>query len=229
MIESFKGYRDLLVPIQKNLNDFMGTYDAMSENIAKLNASFGSDLKGKIDDIFKQMSSQASKMADFAQNIDKLTTNANRYASEVGNLMGLFSKIEDRLSKINDLEKKAESQIARLDDILEEKSKSYNLKELQTALGQYNTDVKKIGEFINKDIADTLMGSKESLDTIKNGLEDVVKVYSGDNTTMEKLLENSVASEALLRKIVEEKDVNEAYIYDILDKWAEDRKVKTKK
>ena len=33
----------------------------------------------------------------------------------------------------------------------------------------------------------------------------------------------------LLKKIVEKQDVNEAYIFDILDKWAEDRKVKIKK
>ena len=32
----------------------------------------------------------------------------------------------------------------------------------------------------------------------------------------------------MLRKIIEKEDVNEAYLFEILDKWAENRKVKTK-
>ena len=38
-----------------------------------------------------------------------------------------------------------------------------------------------------------------------------------------------VSSNELLKKIVEKNDVNEEYIFDILDKWAESRKVKTKR
>ena len=33
----------------------------------------------------------------------------------------------------------------------------------------------------------------------------------------------------LIRKSIEESNVNEAYIYDILDRWAEDRHIKIKK
>ena len=43
------------------------------------------------------------------------------------------------------------------------------------------------------------------------------------------LVETYKSSNELLKKIVEKQDVNEAYIFDILDKWAEERKVKIKK
>ena len=37
------------------------------------------------------------------------------------------------------------------------------------------------------------------------------------------------SSNELLKKIAQKQDVNEEYIFDILDRWAEDRKVKHKK
>ena len=46
---------------------------------------------------------------------------------------------------------------------------------------------------------------------------------------MESLIEEYKATNAFLRKIVENNDVNESYLFDVLDKWAQDRKVKIKK
>ena len=43
------------------------------------------------------------------------------------------------------------------------------------------------------------------------------------------ILNEVKASNELIKKSVENADVNEAYIYDILDKWAESRHIKIKK
>ncbi|MCL2798372.1 MAG: hypothetical protein FWD58_10040 [Firmicutes bacterium] len=229
LIESFKGYRDLLVPVQRNLADFTATYDAMKENIDKLNASFGGDVKQKVEDVFRQMSGQAAKAADLSSRIDQLAASANRYAAEMNSLVGIFAKIEERLTAVNALEGRAEAQIARIEAILEEKSKSYNLKELQAALDRYNQDVKKVADFINKDVADTMKASHDRLDAMKNGLDGVVKARSGEGATLEKLMQSFSASEGFLKRISEKADVNEAYVFELLDRWAESRKVKTKR
>ncbi|MDR1093480.1 MAG: hypothetical protein LBL66_04955 [Clostridiales bacterium] len=228
LIGSFKAYRDLLTPIQKNLADFIGTYEAMRENIDKLNAAFGGDVRAKLDDIFRQMSGQAGKAADLSSQIDRFGGAANRYASEVGALGAMLSKIEERLNAVNAIEGRAEAQISRLDAVLAEKTKSYNLKELQTALDSYNRDVRRVGEFINKDVADTLFDSRNKLETIKSGLDGVVKAQNGESANLAKLMESFTSSEQLLKKITEKKDVDEAYIFEILDRWAESRRVKTR-
>ena len=228
LIESFKAYRELLVPVLKNLNDFIGTYDAMRENVDKVNAAFGGSLGGKLDDIFKQMSGQASKAAELASGIDKLASAANKYAGETASVLALLQKTEERVKAVNSMETQAEAQISRLDAILEEKAKSYNLKELQTALDSYNKDVKKVGEFINKDIAQSLFDSGEKLATMKGGLDGAVKKQGESDATLEKLLESYQSSNELLKKIAEKQDVNEAYIFDIMDRWAETRRVKTR-
>ena len=220
LIESFKQYRDLLVPVQKNLNDFIGTYDAMRENIDKMNAAFGEDLRGRLDDIFKQMSGQASKAADLSANVERLSAAADKYSQEVDKLSALFGKIGDRLSAINEIEKRAEAQISRLDEVMGEKSKNYNLTELQRALDSYNKDVNKVGEFINKDVAEALFDTRSKLESMKTGMDGVLRSRGDETATLGKLIETYSSSSELLKKIAEKQDVNEAYIFEIIDKWA---------
>ncbi|MEG1536127.1 MAG: hypothetical protein RR416_04065, partial [Clostridia bacterium] len=59
--------------------------------------------------------------------------------------------------------------------------------------------------------------------------DDIAKRLLDENSDIEKLAQAYSASNEILRQLVEKQDVNEAYIFDILDKWAEERKVKTRK
>jgi DNA repair ATPase RecN len=229
LIESFKAYRDLLTPVQSGLGEFIDTYDSMKENIDKLNAAFGGDVKDNLHSIYKTLSSQAEKASDLSSRIDQFVKMANKYTSDVSRLLDMFGKVSDRITAVNEIENKAEAQIGRLDALIEEKTKTYNVKELQRTLDSYNTNVQRVGDFINKDVAETLIQSQKKLETMKDDLDGIVRKQSGDNANVEKLLVSYASSQTLLKKIVEKEDVNEAYIFEILDRWAETRKVKTKK
>ena len=52
---------------------------------------------------------------------------------------------------------------------------------------------------------------------------------SQEKTSIEEMTSTYRETNKLLRQIIEKDDVNEAYLYDILDKWAQERKVKIKK
>gem|GEM_PF-546740 len=229
LITEFKGYRDLIAPIQKNLNEFLDTYESMQGNINSLNAAFSGDLKGKLDDIFKQMASQVSKANDLASRVEQFSASANKYAGEVANLSAQFSKVEERLGAIKDLDKKVENQINRLDGALEEKTRVYDIKALEKALNTYGQDIKQVSQFLNKDVASTLLDSKSSVDSIKAGLDEIVKSQRDEKTTLTKLLEQYAVSNDFLKKITESQDVNEAVLFEIFDRWAASRRVKTKK
>jgi len=228
LIQSFKAYRDLLVPVQKNLSDFAETYDVMRTNIDKLNSAFGGDVTGKLDLLFKQMADQTGKTASLYDRLDQLATATDKFSGEFSKLMQVFGKVETLANTVNSLEKRAEEQMAKLDLAIGEKTKNYNIKDLEKALERYNQDVKKVGDFINKDIAESLMGSQKDLETMREGLDGIVKIQQDDTSSLVKLLESHKVSNDFLKKIVEEQDVNEAYLFEILDKWAASRKVKTK-
>lgn len=229
LIETFKGYRDLLAPIQNNLNDFVSTYDMMKEDIDKLNTAFGGDVKGNLEKIYHTLASQAEKATDLSSRIDQFVKMTTKYTSDVTRFVSLFEKVEERITAINDIESKAEEQIGKLDGLLEEKKKSYNIRELQKTLDNYNDNVQKVGDFINKDIADSLNDNYSKLDAIKSGNDSLKNKMDEENGNIVELMNAYRSTNNLLNKIVEKEDVNESYIFDILDKWATARKVKIKK
>ena len=143
--------------------------------------------------------------------------------------MEMFASIQGRISAVNELEEKAEEQISRLDSIIEEKKRNYDLKDLKKSLDSYNANLQVVGDFINKDVADNIIANTNSIREIKEGNENVAKRLQDEKQSIDELAKAYQSSNELLKKIIEKNDVNEEYIFDVLDKWAEDRKVKIKK
>jgi len=229
LIEAFVGYREMLVPIQGELHDFLMTYDALKDSVDKLRTSFSDDAKEKLNEIYRSLSSQAKKSEEMALKVDEFLKSSARYTEGLNKLVSTFDGINDKLASVNEIEERAEEQIGKLEELIEEKKKNYNLKELQRSLEQYNANIEATSDFINKDIAVSVVESAKMVQSIKDGSENIVKYLEDEKKNVAELAENYQRSSELLRKIVEKNDVNEEYIFDILDRWAENRNIKFKK
>lgn len=229
LINSFKQYRDLLTPIEESLREFSVSYENISDEIKKLNTAFGGDIQEKLDGIYKDLNSQAEKSKGLANEIDRFSNSTKNYVQQIDKLVRFCESLENRLSVVDDIQKKAESQIEKLNGIIEEKKKTYDLKQLEKNLETYNIKVQEVSEFINKDVAEVLSNNTQKLEEIKDKNESVLENINNDNKGVDTLIDTYKATNNLLKKIVEKEAVNEEYIFTILDKWAEDRKVKIKK
>ena len=87
----------------------------------------------------------------------------------------------------------------------------------------------KVSDYINKDVIDVISDSHQKIAQIQDKNNSIYESIVAEKSSIEKLIENYSQFNKLLKKIVESDDVNQDYIYDILDKWAEDRNVKTRK
>lgn len=229
LIDAFVGYREMLLPIQADMHEFLETYGAMKNDVDKLNTAFSGDVQAKLSEIYKLLASQAEKSEALTRKVDEFLKSSNKYTEEVYNLISMFENIQSRISDVNELETKAEEQIGRLDAIIEEKRRNYDLKDLKKSLDAYNVNLQNVGDFINRDVADNIVANTKSIQEIKSGHENIAKRLEEEKSSIDNLAEAYVSSNELLKKIIEKNDVNEEYIYDILDRWAEDRKVKTKR
>ena len=229
LIEAFVGYREMLVPIQSDLNDFANTYSLLKSDIEKLSNSFSNDAKGKLDEIYRSLAAQAQKSEELTRKVDQFLKSSTKYTEEVDKLIGTFDNISKRISGINEIENKAQAQIEKLDVILEEKKKSYNLKELEKSLDSYNTNLQAVGNFINKDIAENIVSNTKMIQSIKDGSDNILNRLKEEQKDIDSLIESYKTSNDLLKKISENNDVNEEYIFDIIDRWAESRNIKLKK
>lgn len=229
LVDAFVGYREMLVPIQADMHEFLETYGALKNDVDKLNTAFSGDVQGKLSEIYKNLASQAEKSEELTRKVDQFLKSSAKYTEEVDSLIAMFKSIQDRISTVNEIEAKAEEQIGRLDSIIEEKRRNYDLKDLKKSLDAYNSNLQTVGDFINKDVAENIIENTNSIKEIKEGNQSIAKRLEEEKKTVDELVETYKSSNELLKKIVEKQDVNEAYIFDILDKWAEDRKVKIKK
>ena len=229
LIETFKSYRDLLTPIQSNLNDFIATYSGVQSDLDRLNQAFSGDARGSLDKIYRTLSSQAEKASDLATQIDKFMRMSGKYTEDISKLLNTVENVADKLENISELETKAETQLGKLESILDEKRKSYNVKELQRTLENYDDNVRKMNEFINKDVAEKVADSNQKINAVKSGSEALMKNISNQKGSIEELTSTYRETNRLLKQIVEKDDVNEQHLYEVLDKWAETRRVKIKK
>ena len=229
LIDAFVGYREMLVPIQTDMHEFLETYGAMKNDVDKLNTAFSGDVQGKLAEIYKLLESQAEKSEALTRKVDEFLKSTNKYTEEVDKLMTMFQGIQGRINDVNELEAKAEEQIQKLDTIIEEKRRNYDLKDLKKSLDQYNSNLQSVGDFINRDVADNIISNTKFIQEIKSGNENIAKRLEEEKLSIDALATSYVESNNLLKTIVEKQDVNEEYIFDILDRWAESRKVKTKK
>lgn len=229
LIDAFVGYREMLAPIQSNLHEFLDTYTAVSDDVKKLDSAFSGDIREKLSQIYSLLASQAEKSEELQRKVDQFLTSSNKYTEEVDKLIGTFQGIESKIVGVNELEEKASEQLSKLDGIIEEKRKSYNIKDLEKSLDAYNANLQSVGDFINKDVAESIVTGTRTIQSIKDGSENISKRLEEEKKSIDLLAEQFENSNKLLKKVIEKNDVNEAYIFDIIDKWAEDRKVKMKK
>lgn len=229
LIATFKEYRDLITPIEQNLREFSVAFDSIKQDIENLNSSFDGNIQTKLDKIYKELSMQADKSKTLASQVDRFMSSTANYVGSVDKLVSICNSIENKIKIVDDIQQKADEQVERLNFIIEEKRKNYDVKQLQKNLESYNIGVQKVSEYINKDVADTLKTSSEKINQIQSKSDSVFEAIISEKTSIDKLVETYNTSNQLLKKVVENKDVNEQYIFEILDRWAEDRRVKIKK
>lgn len=229
LIESFIAYRNLIAPLQESLHSVSKTYEEIRDDLDNLSKSFSGGAANSLEKVHSTLNAQAKSGQELSRRIEEFSQSGERYARAVNEMSARFSAVVDRVDALQEIEKNARSQMERIDALIEEKKSSYNLRELRQSLDGYNTNVEKISDFINKDIATVLKGNAEKIENIRRENEELSRAVSEQSKDIAALSAMFAETTALLRKVVEGSTVNEQYLFDAFDKWAADRKVKIKK
>ena len=229
LIDSFIAYRNLIAPLQESLHTVSKTYGEIRDDLDTLARNFSGNAASQLEKVHSTLNAQAKSGQELSRKIDEYAQSGSKYAQAVTDMSARFSGVVQRIDSLQEIESSAKSQLERIDALLEEKKSSYDLKGLQKSLDGYNTNVEKISDFINKDIASVLKQNAEKIESIRKENEDLSKMVAQQGKDIATLTAMFSETTTLLKKVVEGSTVNDQYLFDILDKWAADRKVKTKK
>lgn len=229
LIDSFIAYRNLIAPLQDSLHSVSKTYGEIRNDLDNLTKSFSGNAAARLEKVHATINAQAKSGQELGKRIEQYASSGEKYAQAVKDMSSRFSDVVDRIDSLSEIEKAAQSQLARIDALIAEKRSSYNLKELQKSLDGYNTNVEKISDFINKDIASVLKQNADKIEAIRRENEQLSATVAEQSKDVAALIAEFSNTSALLKKLVEGSSVNEEYLFDAFDKWAADRKVKIKK
>lgn len=227
--ESFRSYRNVLKPLQESLSALANSFDYLNNDLNRLENTLGQDTRSQIEKIYSTIKTQEQNNIKLTESIDNFLKSSENYEKRIEQLSTKFTLIEEKINLINSLENQAEGQLKKLEKIIDEKKLNYNVKDLQKSLEVYNKNVEKISEFINGDVAEVLVNNGKKIDLIKKSNEELTTMLSTQSADVSELLTTYKTTNTLLKNMVEKDTVNEEYIFDLLDKWAEKRKVKIKK
>lgn len=229
LIESFIAYRNLLAPLQDSLHSVSKTYEEIKNDLENLNKSFSGNATAQLEKVHATINAQAKSGQELGRRIEEYAASGEKYAVAVKEMSARFSDVVERISSLAEIEKTAQNLLGRIDALIAEKRSSYNLKELQKSLDGYNTNVEKISDFINKDIAVVLKQNADKIESIRKENEQLNATVVQQGKDVAVLIEEFSKTSALLKRLVEGSTVNEEYLFDAFDRWAADRKVKIKK
>ncbi len=229
LIDSFIAYRNLIAPLQESLRSVSKTYEEIRSDLDNLTKSFSGSAANQLEKVHSTLNAQAKSGQELTRRIEEYSASGEKYAQAVKDMSSRFSEVVNRIDSLSEIEKAAQNQIERIDTIIAEKRSSYNLKELQKSIDGYNTNIEKISDFINKDIASVLKQNAEKIEAIRKENEELSAAVTEQGKDIATLTAVFSETSALLKKLVEGSSVNEEYLFDAFDKWAADRKVKIKK
>ena len=215
--------------MQESLHSVSKTYEEIRNDLDNLTKSFSGNAANQLEKVHATINAQAKSGQELGRKIEEYASSGEKYAQAVKDMSSRFSEVVDRIDSLSEIEKSAQTQLARIDTLIAEKRSSYNLKELQKSLDGYNTNVEKISDFINKDIASVLKQNADKIEAIRKENEELSAAVVAQGKDIATLISEFTKTSALLKKLVEGSSVNEEYLFDAFDKWAEDRKVKIKK
>ncbi|MDE6188769.1 MAG: hypothetical protein K2G37_00585 [Clostridia bacterium] len=228
LIDSFISYRNLIAPLQDSIQSVSKSYEEIKNDLENLSKSFSGNAASQLEKVHSTINAQARSGQELSKKIEEYSASSEKYAQAVNDMSSRFSEIVNRIDSLGKIEKSAQSLLAQIDTLIAEKRSSYNLKELQKSLDGYNKNVEKISDFINKDIATVLKQNADKIETIRKENEQLSAAVAEQGKDIATLISEFSQTSALLKKLVEGSCVNEEYLFDAFDKWAADRKVKTK-
>ena len=229
LIDSFIAYRNLIAPLQDSLHSVSKTYEEIKNDLDNLTKNFSGNAANQLDKVHSTLSAQAKSGQELGNRIEEYAASGEKYAQAVKEMSSKFSDVAKRIDTLGEIESAVQSQLARIDALIAEKKSTYNLKELQKSLDGYNTNVEKISDFINKDIAVVLKQNADKIESIRKNNEQLSASVVQQGNDIAVLIEEFSKTSALLKRLVEGNTVNEEYLFDAFDKWAADRKVKIRK
>jgi len=223
LITEFSKHTKVIEKVNENFASFVQAYKVIKESLEKLNVDVKSKqtIEHTMNDLVSKSQNMVGDINVLSGKINKLENLINPISEQIENLNTSFKKLinfEENVQKILNNVNKTNETIEKLD-----------LNQINDALVSYNEKMEQTKNIFEKDVKKSFDTNNAKIDAMVSDVNSVLKNADSQNTHLEELVNQQSSLQAILTKIADKNTFQMEYLYEILDKWADERKVKTNK
>ncbi|MCK9575117.1 MAG: hypothetical protein WCX32_04715 [Clostridia bacterium] len=223
LIGEFTNHTKVIETVNENFTNFMHAYKQIKESLEKLNIDIKSkqNIEKAMNDLVDKGTLLVGDITVLSQKVNKLESLINPIAEQIENLNTSFKKLinfDENVQAILNSVSKTNETIDKLD-----------LKQITTTLESYNQKMEQTKTIFEQDVKKAFNTNNARIDYMLKDVSSIVKNADSANTHLEELVKQQVELQTIISKLVDKNTFQMEYLYDVLDKWAEERKVKLSK
>lgn len=213
IINHFAEERELLSQSVQGIEEFVKTYTELK--------IFLDDFKGK----------ENINVSDNLSNINKELNAMNEIVNSYNsNLSGKYKKLQEDfdqlLKKYQTLEtsqKKLTNFVDKIDNFMQVLTK-LDLNEMAASLNNNQTKVEKLNALVEKDLKEQIEKNNKNVQSVIISFKQFIEASKKQQTEVNKIAQETKVTNDLLKEMSKSNNINQAVLFELMDKWAEERK-----
>jgi len=223
LIGEFTNHTKVIETVNENFTNFVHAYKQIKESLEKLNIDIKSkhNIEKAMNDLLGKGELLVVDITVLAEKINKLESLINPIAEQIENLNTSFKKLinfDENVQAILNSVSKTNETIEKLD-----------LNQITKMLDSYSQKMDQTKTIFEQDVKKAFNVNNAKIDNMIKDVSFVLKNADTTSTRLELLVKQQVELQAVIAKLVDKNTFQMEYLYDVFDKWAEERKVKLSK
>lgn len=213
IINHFVEERELLTQSVKGIEEFTSTYSELK--------TFLDDFKGNTN------ISVSDNLSTIGNELNLINTTVNNYNENLSDkyktLQEDFGKLLKKYESLTTSQDKLTNFIGKIDKFMQVLT-NFDLNKIITNLNESQTKVESLIDLVETDLKNQIETNNTQIKNAINSFNLFIETSKNQQTAVEEIAQETKATNALLQKMSKSNNINEAVLFELMDKWSEERK-----
>lgn len=213
ILDHFAEERDLLSKTVKGIEEFASSYKEIKTILDEFKGEDNLSVSNSLLNINSELISIDESVKNYNTNL------AEKYTEITEDFKNLFKKYDVLLES----QKELTSFIEKIDNFMETLN-SLNMNEIINSLNENERKVERLNELVEKDLKEQIKHNNEVVGKVVTVFDEFIKTNNQQQMNVKQIADETQATNKLLKELSKSNNINEGVLFELMDKWAEDRK-----
>lgn len=225
----------MMQEINKNLELFVENYRNTKRTLEEVKSPNGVDLSSKIDELTANLEQTRANVEIYGKKLYENLEISKVVSKEFDGVKEGLEKIKNEIletTKQSEMylksQKEALESISKFEEIMK-KIENVDFKNYESKLERYTYNLQLLNDKIENGLQEKIDKNLGEIEKFEKKINEISENTTKQNNAITEIAKSVATMTTLLSKLTKTGNVDEQYIYEIIDRWADESKVKHKK